>query len=86
MSEIKGKEVAEAALVAYYDYVMRFELNAMIPKIREHLEANPEADVAALVKELMANFNTHISEDYRVASLKVMNDLGARIGEVAQNL
>ena len=86
MSHIEGKEIAEASLIAYYDYVMRFELNAMVPKMRELMESNPEAELTELVEELMQNINTHIAEDYKVVSLNVLKDLGRRLGEVAKTL
>lgn len=82
--EVQGKEIAEAGLIAYYDYVMRYELTMMIPEIIKLLEDNPEADVP--VEELMKRINSHIAEDYKKVSINVFKDLGRRIGEVAKNI
>lgn len=80
MSDVDGKEIAEAGLIAYYDYVMRFELKALVPTMSK------DSDATELVEQLMKNINTHIAEDYKQASVTVINDLGRRIGEIAKTL
>ncbi len=85
----EGKEIAEAGLIAYYDYVMRDELTKMMPRIQIMMNANPEIPVdelKPLTEQLMKNINTRIAEDYKAISVTVINDLGRRIGEIAKTI
>ncbi len=80
----EGKDIAEAGLIAYYDYVMRDELAKMMPVIKKQLDEEPEADLP--VEQLMKNINTRIAEDYKAISVTVINDLGRRIAEIAKGI
>ncbi len=80
--ETVGKAIAEASFINYLDYVLRDELNKMIPAYEEW----KNKPIEEVVRNLTENVNKRIVADYQDKAPEVMQNIGKMLTEIIKKL